>query len=77
MPTAERATLIDVAREAGVSLATVDRVLHQRSGVHARTESRVAEAVRTLQPCGMAGQSWNAAAFLIAQQAVEGGRFWM
>jgi glycogen debranching enzyme len=32
---------------------------------------------RTLQPSGMAGQSWNAAAFLIAQQAVEQGRFSM
>ena len=32
---------------------------------------------RTLQPAGMAGQSWNAAAFLIAQQAVEGGVFRM
>jgi glycogen debranching enzyme len=32
---------------------------------------------RTLEPCGMAGQSWNAAAFLIAQQAVEQTRFAM
>lgn len=32
---------------------------------------------QTLAPCGMAGQSWNAAAFLIAQQAVEEGRFSM
>lgn len=32
---------------------------------------------RTLQPCGMPGQSWNAAAFLIAQQAVERGQFSM
>jgi hypothetical protein len=26
---------------------------------------------RSLQPMGMAGQSWNAAAFLMAQQAIE------
>lgn len=32
---------------------------------------------RSLQPCGMAGQSWNAAAFLTALQAVESGRFSM
>jgi len=30
---------------------------------------------RTLQPCGMAGQSWNAAAFLVARQALDGGRY--
>lgn len=30
---------------------------------------------RTLKPMGMAGQSWNAAAFLLARQAVEQGRF--
>ncbi|NUZ07997.1 LacI family DNA-binding transcriptional regulator [Piscinibacter koreensis] len=43
-----RATLLDVARVAGVSLATVDRVLNKRAGVHARTAERVAAAVRTL-----------------------------
>ncbi len=43
-----RATLIDVARVAGVSLATVDRVLNKRAGVHERTVGRVAEAVRSL-----------------------------
>lgn len=30
---------------------------------------------RTLKPMGMAGQSWNAAAFLLARRAVERGRF--
>jgi LacI family transcriptional regulator len=48
-PSAVRATLQDVAREAGVSLATVDRVLNQRPGVHARTVQRVHEAVQRLQ----------------------------
>lgn len=43
-----RATLNDVAREAGVSLATVDRVLNNRPGVHARTVNRVADAVARL-----------------------------
>lgn len=32
---------------------------------------------RTLAPSGMPGQSWNAAAFLIALQALERGRFCM
>jgi glycogen debranching enzyme len=30
---------------------------------------------RTLKPMGMAGQSWNAAAYLLARQAVTGGPF--
>jgi hypothetical protein len=29
---------------------------------------------RTLEAMGMAGQSWNAAAYLLARQAVEQGR---
>lgn len=43
-----RATVHDVAREAGVSLATVDRVLNSRPGVRPATASRVEEAIRTL-----------------------------
>lgn len=43
-----RATLQDVAREAGVGIATVDRVLNQRPGVHVRTVRRVNEAVQRL-----------------------------
>jgi len=31
---------------------------------------------RTLQPCGMAGQSWNAAALLMARRAVDGCDTW-
>ncbi|HTT12937.1 MAG TPA: LacI family DNA-binding transcriptional regulator [Burkholderiaceae bacterium] len=48
MDLAIRASLQDVARAAGVSLATVDRVLHGRAGVHARTAERVNEVVRQL-----------------------------
>src|SRR6188768_1290317 len=40
--------LADVAREAGVSTATVDRVLHGRAGVRARTVERVSAVVRRL-----------------------------
>ena len=38
-------TLRDVARQAGVSLATVDRVLHNRPGVRSDTARRVKEAI--------------------------------
>ena len=38
----------DVAREAGVSLATVDRVLNRRPGVRQATADRVEDAIRTL-----------------------------
>ncbi|MEF2552727.1 LacI family DNA-binding transcriptional regulator [Aurantimonas sp. A2-1-M11] len=43
-----RATIRDVARAAGVSLATVDRVLNRRAGVRAATVQRVEEAMRRL-----------------------------
>ncbi|TPQ34070.1 LacI family transcriptional regulator [Bradyrhizobium guangdongense] len=46
-PTA-RATLEDVARAAGVSLATVDRVVNRREGVRAKTVARVEAAVAKL-----------------------------
>lgn len=44
-----RTTLQDVARTAGVSLATVDRVLNRRPGVHAETAERVQQAVDLLK----------------------------
>ncbi|MEZ5796977.1 MAG: LacI family DNA-binding transcriptional regulator [Paracoccaceae bacterium] len=43
-----RPTVNDIAREAGVSLATVDRVLNDRPGVKAKTVSAVQEAVARL-----------------------------
>lgn len=43
-----RPTVNDIAREAGVSLATVDRVLNDRPGVKARTVSAVQEAISRL-----------------------------
>jgi len=44
-----RTTLQDVAKKAGVSLATVDRVLNGRPGVHARTAERVQQAISQLK----------------------------
>lgn len=48
MPDSERTSLHDVALAAGVSLATVDRVLHGRAGVRARTAERVHAVVERL-----------------------------
>lgn len=43
-----RSTLVDIAREAGVSIATVDRVLNDRPGVRARTREVVTEVARRM-----------------------------
>ena len=43
-----RSTLIDIAREAGVSAATVDRVLNNRAGVRSRTRQIVIETAQRL-----------------------------
>ena len=48
MPEPERISLHDVARAAGVSLATVDRVLHGRGGVRAHTVEHVQAVVERL-----------------------------
>ena len=48
MPEPVRTSLHDVARAAGVSLATVDRVLHGRGGVRARTVEHVQAVVERL-----------------------------
>jgi LacI family transcriptional regulator len=56
-----RATLEDVAREAGVSLATADRVVNQRDGVRGQTIARVELAIAKL------GYRANAAATRLAR----------
>ena len=43
-----RPTVHDIAREAGVSLATVDRVLNARPGVREKTIAKVRAAVERL-----------------------------
>jgi LacI family transcriptional regulator len=56
-----RARLEDVAREAGVSLATADRVVNQREGVRGQTIARVELAIAKL------GYRANAAAMRLAR----------
>jgi len=48
LPAESRARLHDVAREAGVSLATVDRAMNRRPGVSTRTLLKVQQAVQKL-----------------------------
>lgn len=57
-----RPTIHDVARVAGVSLSTIDRVLNGRSGVRSVTQQRVADAMREL------GYERNAAAANLARR---------
>ncbi|MGL4321654.1 MAG: LacI family DNA-binding transcriptional regulator [Paracoccaceae bacterium] len=59
-----RPTVNDIAREAGVSLATVDRVLNARPGVREKTITAVNDAIRTL------GYVRNVAAANLARQRI-------
>lgn len=59
-----RPTVNDIAREAGVSLATVDRVLNARPGVREKTILAVNDAIRTL------GYIRNVAAANLARQRI-------
>lgn len=52
-----RSTLTDIARDSGVSTATVDRVLNNRPGVSNRTRTIVMEAAARLGYFGQAEQS--------------------
>ncbi len=56
-----RLTLEDVAREAGVSLATADRVVNRREGVRSKTVARVERAISKL------GYKTNVAAARLAR----------
>jgi len=49
MPPNKPATIIDVAREAGVSIKTVSRVLNQEPGVHSETREAVLKVVAELK----------------------------
>ena len=53
-----RATIIDIARLAGVSTATVDRALNGRRGVSASNQQRVLRAAQELNYLPSEGQSF-------------------
>ena len=58
------ATIADIARQAGVGTATVDRVLNGRPGVNAETTQKVMAAVKALgQPIVMRGRPRKQAGF--------------
>jgi LacI family transcriptional regulator len=57
-----RATVHDLARAAGVSLATIDRVLNRRGGVRAATIEKVEQAISRI------GYRRDAAAAMLAKQ---------
>lgn len=57
-----RPTVHDIAKTAGVSLSTVDRVLNERPGVRAKTVARVKDAIERL------GYVRDAAAATLARQ---------
>ena len=58
-------TVFDIAREAGVSRGTVDRVIHRRGRFSAETEARVREAIKRL------GYSANLNAAKLASRKVR------
>ena len=61
------ATIVDVAREAGVSIKTVSRVVNAEAGVHEETKARVLEVVQRLhyRPKASARSLAGARSFLI------------
>ena len=60
MSRAGRARVIDIAQEAGVSIATVDRVLNKRAGVRPMTAERVIEAAERLRTGAATGEARRA-----------------
>ena len=57
-----RPRLTDIAARAGVSTATVDRIMNRRGGVHQRTVERVEQAVREILASDAADPDAGAAA---------------
>src|SRR5690242_12321053 len=57
----QRFTVKQIAAQAGISTATVDRVLNRRPGVHAQTQLRVEHAVAELERRAAASLAigWN------------------
>ena len=79
--TPNRIRIIDIARKAGVSKGTVDRVIHKRGNVSAGARQKVLEAMKELdyQPNVIASalaynRQWNIAALLPQH---ENDPFWL
>jgi LacI family transcriptional regulator len=74
-----RATIEDVAQEAGVSVATVDRVLNGRAAVRPQTVERVEKAIRRLnyQPDRLAARLARAREYRFCFILPEGSNAFM
>ncbi|WP_421696490.1 LacI family DNA-binding transcriptional regulator [Aestuariivirga sp.] len=74
-----RATIEDVAEEAGVSVATVDRVLNGRAAVRQKTAERVEKAIRRLnyQPDRLAARLARAREYRFCFILPEGSNAFM
>ena len=59
----QTATIADIARQAGVGTATVDRVLNRRPGVNADTVQRVMQVAAELGSVPLRGRPRRAANF--------------
>jgi LacI family transcriptional regulator len=69
-------TLKEIAREAGVSVATIDRVMHGRSGVREETARRVREAIAR-HARGSGQSTYRARALNFAFVMPEGANIFM
>src|SRR5208282_5625906 len=76
---ASHLTLKDIAREAGVSVATLDRVLHGRAGVREGTAQRVRETIdrHGFRPSSAAADLARRRASRFAFVMPEGGNLFM
>ncbi|MBV8793799.1 MAG: LacI family DNA-binding transcriptional regulator [Hyphomicrobiales bacterium] len=76
---ASHLTLKDIAREVGVSVATLDRVLHGRPGVREETARRVREAIdrHGFRPFGAGAELARSRAHKIAFVMPEGSNIFM
>jgi len=74
-----KATIEDVAEEAGVSIATVDRVLNGRAAVRPQTADRVEKAIRRLnyQPDRLAARLARAREYRFCFILPEGANAFM
>ena len=76
---ASHLTLKDIAREVGVSVATLDRVLHGRAGVREETARRVREAIdrHGFRPFAAGGELARSRPHKIAFVMPEGSNVFM